>query len=213
MNNALKLLLLLASYVSGLAADDGSAPSPPSKPPTQFSTRTEAAVALWNKSSPVPATNAFRIAMQAFENAATAFQEASFAVPPDAVFQTAVADAKLSVSLSAYKRTAQEMLAALHAYQQQEREELRLTRLPTEQQNQIIQKQADSFRLFDEWGAAAIQAADAGLTVRSLIERGSPFDNAKLHFIETWNSASAIQQKFVETAQKHQKHTDELLRK
>ena len=213
MSRAIKLFLLLASYVSGFAADETSASPQPSKSPIKFSTRTEAAIALWNKSSPVPASNAFRIAMQAFENAATAFQEATLAVAPDDVLQTSVADAKLLAFLSAYKRTAQEMLAALHAYQRQEREELRLTRQPTEQQNEIIQKQVDSFRFFDEWGAAAIQAADAGLTVRSLIERGLPLDNAKLHFVETWNFARAIQESFVEKAQRHQKNTDELLRK
>ena len=141
----MKYAILIPLFIFGFSVTRAA-----EKAPTQFSTRTEAAVALWNKASPIPASNEFRVAMQRFENAATAFQEASFAIAPDAVFQTAVADANLSATLNAYKQAALEMLAALHAYQQQEREELRRTRQPTEQQNQILQKQTDSFRMFDE---------------------------------------------------------------
>jgi len=192
---------------------EATAPPPTTKPPIQFSTRTEAAIALWNKSSPVSASNEFRVAMQTFENSTGAFLKASSTVDPDAVFQTATASPDLSTALKTYKQTSLDMLAAIRAYRDQMQAELQRSRLPQEQRKQITDKHMESYRLFDEWGSAAVQAADAGLTVRSLIERGLPSETAKQHFIETWNASYAIQQSFFERAQRHQSYTDGLLRK
>ena len=205
-----------SSSAIATATDVGSPPSTPARPTSvpHFSTRTEAAIAGWNKLNPTaPASHELRAAMHDAETTAGAFVSASAAVDTDAILDPKATRRDAIPQLHAFKKAATEMLSAIQRHKAQTRIDLRRTRFSTTEQQQILKNTSEGYRLMEAWAAEAVQAADAGITLRDLVARGLPADRAEQHFIDTWNANSEAQQGVIERATKTQKRADNILRK
>ena len=182
--------------------------------PAHFSTRTEATTAVWNKFYPeAHASQQQRIAMQNLEDAIVRFGSASAAVQTDAILDPSIVTQDPKKQLQTLKASATDTLSAIHEYKEQTRLGLLRTRLTPNQQQQVITITLKGYRLFEAWAAAALQAADAGLTLRDLYSRNLPSETAKQHFIDAWNACCESQQAVFSHAQATQQTAEDILRK
>jgi hypothetical protein len=186
------------------------------RPPTpaHFSTRTEATTAVWNKLYPeAKASQQHRIAMQTLEDVIARFGAASAAVQTDAILDPARVTQDPVKQLQTFKASATDTLSAIHEYKEQTRLDLLRTRLTPDLQQRVITKTLEGYRLFEAWAAAALQAADAGITLRDLYSRDLPSEPAKQHFIDAWNASYDAQQAVISYAQATQQRAEKVLRK
>lgn len=185
----------------------------PNEPP-QFSSRTEAAIAAWNKLNPTaPASDDWRVAVQGVETASGGFLAYAETIDAEALTESNDLRPELISQLQEFKLHAIETLEAMNQYNKQMKIELKRTRFSEAAQQQIILNTMKGFQLMQAWAGAAIEAADAGITLRDLRARGLPTDSAQQNFTKTWSALGKAQEAVIQRASKTQQKTDEIIRR